>query len=881
MRWRSCCLAGPVLGAVVTVVWLAPAHAARLVTDVVPVSQEVRLRIDADTTEYTGSIRATLEVREPTRVVRLHAEGQKLDRVKLTQKGREIPVRQERGAAGLLSLTAEKPLARGPALLEISFSNAFNTKAVGLYRMVNDGNGYLFTQFEAEDARKAFPCWDEPSYKFPYRMTLEVPERHQALSNTPIERESVKGGWRTYVFEQTPPMPSYLLALSSGPLEFVAIPGMRVPSRIVTVKGQGHLTGMAIEATPRLLEALERYFDMRYPYKKLDLIAVPEYWFGAMENPGAITFADNILLLDPKTATVSQRRGLLRITAHELAHMWFGDLVTMRWWDDMWLNEAFADWMGDKMTHQVAPELKLPLAELQSIQNIMESDARPSTDAIRQPLENGNQAMHTVGLAYNKGKAVLAMFESWIGEETFRRGVNAYLRANAWKNAESSDLWAALGSVSGKDVPAAMAGYVDQQGHPLIRIEPLGDRSLRLTQQRFLNHGVKAPPLSWQVPMSIRWSDGRQIHTQAVTLRGPSATVQLEGGGRPVWVMPNADGRGYYRWIVPQPMLLTLARQSLEVMNPLERIAFLGNARALLKAGEMKGDAYLELLAELADDPEPLAASAVISGVGTAKDVFVSDDLRDAFAAYVRHALRPMATRYGFEKKPGEDESAALVRPLIFNWLGRDGRDPDALALADRAAERYMNDPKSVDPALVTNALQLHANHGDRALFDRYRQRFETAKDPGMRQRFLSALGHFEDPAIQDAALAYALEGAVRPPETFTIPFGVQLRGDRGRDKVFQWVRDRYVQLAAKLPPQFLTNLPNLADGCNAARLAAARQFFSEPVHQVDGTLKEVEQVTEKVEDCLGLRGRERAAVAAYLKRLAESGKAARGTAAP
>ena len=665
-------------------------------------------------------------------------------------------------------------------------------------------------------------------------------------------------------------MPSYLLALAMGPLEFVDVPGMKNPTRVVTVRGQSHLAQLAVETAPPIVAALERYFDMPYPYEKLDLVAVPEYWYGAMENPGAITFTERSLLLDPQSASTQSRRTLTRYLAHELAHMWFGDFVTMAWWDDLWLNESFADWMGDKITEEVAPQFQLQLGELETVQGVMETDARPSTDPIRQPTADGNEAMRAVGLAYYKGKAVLSMFEYWIGPDTFRRGVNEYLRAHAWKNAVAADLWASLGQVSGKDVTAAMAGYIDQQGFPLVTVEPLADGSVRLAQTRFLNYGVKADPLLWKVPIALKWSDGVQVRTQRVLLEGPNATVKLEGGGKPVWVMPNGDGRGYYHWSVPQQMMLALSHQASTAMNASERITFLGNLNALLEAGELRGDVFLRMLAEMAGDPVPLVASAVIGGLRSAEAAFVSDDLFGAWAVYVRQTLSPMAQRYGLEKKAGEPEVVSLMRPQLFSLLGERGQDPAALAMADRLAGQYLKDPAAAqDPALVGTALQLHAMKGDRALFDRYRQELENAKTPAARSRYLSALGEFRDPAIQDEALRYVAGGQVRANEIRTIPYGIRSQSDRGRDRVFAWMRAHYTQLTAKMPEAFQASLPGYASGCQAERIAIAKQFFSDPAHQVPGTEKELGQTVEEVEDCVGLRGREGAAVAAYLHRLA------------
>ena len=349
----------------------------RLDSRVAPTSQTIELDLDANRTEYTGSVRIELRVSRATSEFQFHAEEMNLDRALLRDEKGPIDITIEEGEEGLRLVTTGRELKPGNVVLEIDFSKEYNTKALGLYRMLAEGQGYLFTQFESVDARKAFPCWDEPIHKIPYQITVTIPLQQEAVSNTPVARETMGADTKTYHFKKTPPMPSYLLAIAAGPLESVAIPGLSVPGRIYTIKGQKHLTKVAAEYAPPVLDALEEYFGRKYPYEKLDLIAIPEYWPGAMENPGAITYRDRILLIDSEAASVTQKRLLARVHAHEFAHMWFGDLVTMAWWDDLWLNESFADWMGDKITEQLYPELKLAVSELQDVQRLMDGDGRP------------------------------------------------------------------------------------------------------------------------------------------------------------------------------------------------------------------------------------------------------------------------------------------------------------------------------------------------------------------------------------------------------------------------------------------------------------------------------------------------------------------------
>jgi alanyl aminopeptidase len=839
------------------------AKGVRLGETVTPVSQAVELRLDPATAGYTGSTSIRLNVAEETSTFRFHAEAMDSMALVLGQGGRIIPVTWAVGEKGVVTCTTEEPLAPGSAVLDIAFADDFNTDAVGLYRMDKDGIGYAFTQFEADDAREAFPCWDEPVFKIPYRITLSVPEGQTAVTNTPVETETAGGGWKTVVFAETKPLPSYLLAIAAGPLETVEIPGLGVPGRVVTVRGGSALAGTAVEMTPPLLRALEEWFGRPYPYEKCDLIAIPEYWPGAMENPGAITYADRILLLDPDAATVAQKRQLARVTAHELAHMWFGDLVTMEWWDDLWLNESFADWMGDKIADRVFPEHKRGLSTAIDSQRIMVRDALPSTTPIRRPVESTDNLLEDVGLAYDKGKSVLGMFEQWLGPEKFQQGVRNYINANAWGNATADDLWTELGKVSGKGFSRAMAGFIEQPGLPFISVESRGGGVIRLRQSRFHTLGSAVEPMLWQVPVGLRFTVDGKTTTRTVLLEAASQDVDL--GGEIGWVFPQADGRGYYRWTLSPDLMAALAGPMTGELDARERIACLGNFGALLLAGEMDGGQYLATLNRFAGDSEPLVMTALLDALNGVKEPFVTEDLEEAFALYVRQTLRPALDRCGLRSRPGEDETLSLLRSRLIAWLGDEGRDERIAAFAGETARAYLDDPASVDPAVADACLRLAAQTGDRALFDELCARAEGAATPTERGRYLGVLGSFRDPAIQEAALRYALEGPVRPTEMLLIPRRMDDTNAR-QDRRFRWMTENFDAITGRLPDAYKSFMPFMAGGCSEKRMKAATAFFSDPEHQGPATGKQMARVTEQVTDCVGLREREGEAAARYLQ---------------
>ena len=842
-----------------------PGSGHRLGTDVVPVFEAIRLTADARKPDYTGSVRIELDVRKPVSAFSLHARDIEVSSVSLTGPAGAVDVRHGGGDRGRLDLATASPLRPGRHVLEIEFSNEYDTQATGLYKVVVGGDAYLFTQFEADDARQAFPCWDEPAFKIPYEMTVVVPEADQAVSNTLPVSDTVKDGQRTVVFGRTKPLPSYLLALATGPLEFVAIPGMSVPGRVVTVKGASAMAGEAVRTTPPVLAALERYFGRPYPYEKLDLIAVPEFWPGAMENAGAVTFRDTVLLLDSRGASAAERRLLVEISAHELAHMWFGDLVTMEWWDDLWLNESFASWMGNKVSAETFPEFGTQVEAMAGTQFAMSTDARLSTRAIRQPVSSLDNLLQSADeLAYQKGQAVLAMVETWVGPEVFRRGVLDYLTAHEWRNAVAADLWNALSRAAGKDVAGVMATFLDQPGVPLVTVDAVEGNRVRLSQRRFANQGVSPPATTWRIPVALKYETGGAMRTRVVLLSGPSDTVTLEG---PVaWVHPNADERGYYRWSVPAATRRAIAEGGERVMSVRERVGFVGNASALLDAGSLRGDEFLELLLPFARDPEPPVVAAVLDSLQKVKRAFVTPDLETTFAGYVRRLLAPSLERIGMEGRAGEAEGVSLLRPDLLLWLGRDGRDPAVLAYAAKVTAAYLNDPAGADPSIAGVALKLRALSGDRALFDEYRRRLEAATVPADRERFLTALGYFRAPELVEEALRFAAAGPLRPQEMFEIPQAVGTAvAEEARP--YRFVTENYEAIRAKLPPMFLVFMTHFANGCSEERARQASAFFSEAPHSVPGTDKEMAKVAEGVRDCASLRSREGAVVEAYLRR--------------
>lgn len=842
---------------------LAAAPAPRLGHAVDPTDQAVTLRLDPERKDYSGSVRIALAVHQRVSALRLHAAMPLLSLNISGAAGAVGATHKQQGQEVVVSLA--QPLEPGAYTLTADFQQAFGQKAVGLYRVVQDGRGYAFTQFEPADARLAFPCFDEPDFKIPYQLTLEIPPGMEAVSNTPVERDALRGGLRALTFKKTRPLPSYLLAIAVGPLEFAPIPGLSVPGRVVTPRGQRHLAARAVAITPKVLQAMESYFGTPYPYEKLDLIAVPEYWPGAMENPGAITYRDHYLLHDAKTETPEQHQTLVTITAHELAHMWFGDLVTMRWWDDLWLNESFAEWMGTKIASQVAPQYHLDVAAAQEAQDIMQTDARPTTEAIRQATSDPDEALRRVGLHYRKGKAVLGMFERWLGPERFRAGIQAYLRQHRDGNATSADLWAALqAAAGGAAVTQVIASFIDQPGLPLISVEVLPGGQVRLSQQRFHNAGVAVAAQGFRVPVSLKFSDGKVTGQRTVLLEGQSQTVTLTRGEL-AWVFPHAEAVGYYRWTLPRERLQALAQQAQQALSPAERVALLGDLAALLSAGLLPADELLRALGLLADDPDPQVLSALLGVLGRVHQALVTDELRGAFAGYLQKVLAPARRRFGLSPQPGEDPRVTLLRPELLEWLGARGEDPEVLGLAAQRAQAYLRDASSLDPSTAATWLGLAALRGDRALLTAYQRRFEGAKVPSEREHLLEALGRFQAPPLREEVLRYSVSGALRTHELLGLPF-TAAEAPGARPAVFRWMTQSFDALAQRIPASFMPHLVQLASGCEEPLASEAQRFFTQPAHHRPGVDLALAKLQQRVSDCAALRRREGAALARFLR---------------
>jgi alanyl aminopeptidase len=821
------------------------------------------LQLDPSQADYSGHTTITITVGEDTSEIRLHAQDMQINAITLTGGGSHHEVTHRSGEHGLLFVESANNLAPGTYKLHIEFSNNFNTNGDSINRTEQEGRHYVFSQFEAISARQGFPCFDEPGFKFPWQVTMAVPDGQLAITNTPEVSASVENGIRTTVFDTTLPLPSYLIAVAAGPFETVPIDGMSIPGRVVVPHGKTRLAAWAVETTPPLLASLEDYFGEPYPFKKLDLIATNQGFSGAMEHPGAITYSDFFLLLD-ESASQSQIRTLAKITAHELAHQWFGNLVTMQWWNDLWLNESFADWMGDKTVEAVYPEFAYDLAALPSLFGVMDTDARPSTRPIKRDFSSTDNFSDGIQLAYFKGKSVIGMFETAVGPDVFRDGVVRYIRKYSRENATSNDLWASINTGADFDLAAGLASFISQPGIPLVTVMPEGAGSYRFSQSRFVTGDDTIAEQLWTIPLSYSYLTPAGLKTGKLVLSDSSAVVDL--GTEVSWILPNSDQGGYFRWRIPTNMLRALGQDAVDHLNVRERMGLLSNMWALLSTEEISGEDFLAALAGLSSDSDPSVIDALLNQLASVRTTFITPDLRPEFASYVQAVLKPTFDRIGAQAIADESVAQASVRPDVLIWLAVDGQDEAAQAITAELTRAYLADEIPASD-ILTNALRAEARRGDQELFDQVLARLESAESPGDVQRYVSVLGSFTDPEIVEQVLNYMLTGKVQAVDMRTLARRLAMYPDN-RELLLEWFMNHDAELRELVPTEglgLMARIPDMLGVCSPDIVPTIIEFYGAPVRSNSRMEQELKDVEAEVMECWELQQREIGSVGDYL----------------
>jgi puromycin-sensitive aminopeptidase len=755
----------------------------RLPTSVRPQSAELRFELDPSRPGFRGEARYALQLDRATRTLELHAADLSISRALARSDGRALKARVELlPDEERLRLHFERPLAAGAVRLELAFRGKVRRDLRGLYRSVDRENPWLATQLCPTDARRFFPAFDEPAIKLRYRIAATVPSDQTVLSNSPVEFEEEAGrGKKTVHFAPTPPLSAYLIALLVGPFE--SSPALHVgptPIRVYTLPGQQNLASFAREAAAESLARLEAWFESPHPYEKLDLIALPDFAFGAMENAGAVFFRDSVLLLDAGKASPAELRRSAETIAHELSHMWFGNLVTMAWWNDLWLNESFATWMAYEILEAWQPDWRVWHEFAHRREEALEQDALATSHPIAPPIRSAQEAHENFdAITYTKGASVLRMLERYLGSEVFREGIQLYLRRHRERHAAAADLWTALSEVSDQPIEKIIAPWTLQTGYPLVRVEREngdGRDAIRLRQERFSAgpspvRGAKtkaARPAAarWPIPWVGRVGRGDDGNARAIRHLFAKARDGASGQGAALtWIYGNAGEAGFFRVQHGESDWDDLLAERAS-LSPLERIGLVGHQWALARAGREPLDKLLDLVASLGDDEDPDVLAAVervltrlLQRVAARLDPAVEARLRAWVEIYFGGQLDPL----GLVSRPGDD---AITRERRARAIAIAGRIGGAGVVREDCAERTrraLGGGPALAPELADEIVRIAASQGDAALHARFVAAARAADTPQTRRRMLLALAEFPGQAELARSLAATRDASLAP----------------------------------------------------------------------------------------------------------------------
>ena len=833
----------------------------RLPTNVTPERYELKLTPDLTTWTFTGDEKISIHVHEPVREIILNAAELELHAVSLqtadgkVREGRvNLDTENERA-----TLSFGEPVPAGRGDLQIQFSGILNDKLHGFYRSTYKGadgqdKPLASTQFESTDARRAFPCWDEPAFKAVYQVTLVVDEKLTAISNARVVRENaLPGNKKAVVFADSMKMSTYLVAFIVGEFEATA-PVMigNAPLRVCAVPGKKHLATFAVDIGKASLEHFSAYYGIAYPGDKLDLIAIPDFASGAMENLGAITFRETALLVDADRATRTELERVADVVSHENAHMWFGDLVTMKWWNGLWLNEAFATFMEMLAVDAWKPEWRRWDSFTVSRAAAMQVDGLKSTRPIEFPVERPEEAAGMFDiLTYEKGASVLRMLEQYLGAEAFRDGIRLYLRRHAYANAETTDLWDALEESTKEPVRALMDTWIFQAGYPLISVEK-GPRGLRLNQQmfRYLQDGSDQER-KWHVPIFLRAGTKTGVIEKTILLADGEQTVELDNTVE--WVVVNAGGHGFYRVRYGADLFDSL-KHGLQVrLSAVERFSLVNDTWASTLAGLTSLIDYLSLIDLLSDENDVNVWTTVI-GSGHHLERILDDPQCATLAKRLRTLLGPAVARFGWTPRQGESDLESQLRGDLINALGTLGDDKGCQERARELFALYEKSPDIVERNLIPALIAIVAHTGTAADYDKFYGRFKNAQTPQEETRFLFALANFRLPELIDRTLDLTINGEVRTQNSPYLMRGILLNKP-ARVKAWAFMKAHWEEMLRQYPDNAIPRMCEGIVGLATAELEAdVRDFFAR--HPVKQGTKQMEQHLERLHVAVTCRER-------------------------
>ncbi|MDQ6782278.1 MAG: M1 family metallopeptidase [Actinomycetota bacterium] len=843
----------------------------RLPRTAIPSRYDLELAPDLAESSFTGTVTIDLEVTSDTTELVLNAAELVIDTAEIAVAGGDkltaSVTHDEAEQRATLAFDTAVPAGSGHRLI-LRFTGILNDQLHGFYRSRFDDDAgashtIATTQFEPADARRAFPCWDEPELKATFAVTLIVDEDLTALSNgAEVSSESVGNAKRRVRFAETMPMSTYLVAFVVGPFEVSAPTEVAgVPLRVATPPGRAELTGYATQVAAHALTFLASYFGVAYPHDKIDHVAIPDFAFGAMENLGCVTYRETALLIDIERASQLELQRVATVVAHETAHMWFGDLVTMRWWNGIWLNEAFATFMELTTTDHFRPDWGVWTAFGAGKAAALATDGltttRPVEFAVGRPEEA--EAMFDV-LTYQKGGSVLRMLEQYLGAEVFRKGISHYLETHAHANTETADLWNALESVSGEPVRQTMDSWILQGGYPMVSVDLGPDgHSLTLDQQRFFYAGTPTDD-RWVIPVNLRASVKGQVVTRRLLLDTASTTVDV--GGPVEWAVVNEGSWGFYRVRYSPELLSRLTASIQAIADPLERLSLVGDTWADVVAGAQPLDDLLLLLEALGDESDPDVWGAMLNPFGLL-NLIADEEGRAAIAACVRRLAGPAFARLGWEPDPDEGSRAGTVRSRLVAALGVLGADPDVRSEAIRRHEEWTAGRVGLAPDLVTAAVNVVATAGGPDAYQTVLDRYRAATNPQEKMRYLHALGGFEDPALLARSLELCMSDEVRNQDG---PFlvGSIMATRTGSALAWEWVEANWDRIIERFPNNLLIRMLEGITGLVDPVLAERAHAFLD-THQAPIGGPRLQQLQERMDVNVALGQRIGTSLAAAL----------------
>ena len=849
------------------------------VQDIAPASYRVELTLDPGKDRFTGVIDINVVVKKPADTIWLNAKKISVEAASMVSGGKTWQAKTVPGGNDFLGLQLDSALPAGPAEIKIRYTGSVRQgDTSGVFQAEDGGNRYIFTQFETTDARGAFPCFDEPSYKAPWQLTLHVPAQDKAVSNTPAS-ETSEGGLTTYTFKETRPLPSYLVAFAVGPFEFVdaGYAGRkRIPVRIVTPKGRAEEARYAAEVTATILTRLEDYFGIPYPYEKADQVAVPvTAGFGAMENAGMVTYGQNLLLAKPAIDSISRQRGYASVAAHELSHQWFGDLVTTAWWDDIWLNEAFATWMEQKLIAEWKPEWKTRVEDVDSKLGAEDSDSLVTARQIRQPIESKDDIDNAFdGITYNKGAAVIGMFENWMTPAAFRRGVQSYLAKYAFRNATSADFLDSLSSAGKKDVTKAFSTFLNQAGVPLVSVTlDCGPKPpvLHLEQSRSLPIGSKGSASQvWSIPMCIRYGGAAECALMAGrTLDWPLKNAK----SCPARVEANADAKGYYLVEYKGGLLAALTGGGAAGgLGAPERVDLIGDVEMISGAGKIPVSDALGLVQVFHNDPERDVLQRALEVAVSIHENFVPAGLEPNYRRFLLRNFQTRARELGWMSGAAESDDVRLLRPALVSAMATSGGDQDLAKEARSLTDKWLQDHSGIPPEVLGAVLETAAYDGGLELFNRFLAAYQKTGDRQEQRHLINAMRAFHDRAAIEAGFQAVLAKQIPLETGFTLLVATGQGFSDTRKLPFEFIKAHFDQIVSGHPSIFGNDLGALLpysgqSFCDPESRNELQAFFGPMVDKYEGAPRILAQVLEGIDLCVARKAAQAPSVASFLER--------------